>query len=269
MSVLTVDLGNSRCKLRLWGEPGEARPELLGSADVETGPGLAGRVGDFLDSREPPRVAGLVSVAAAQLERELADALAARCSDPLQAPPEPGIAIAALEPETVGIDRVFAARGAVDCVGESAIVVDAGTALTVDAVEVLPEGEPPRFLGGSIAPGPGLLAEALARGGARLPEFEARPGVPALGRHTREALESGVAVGFRGAARELVREVSREAGLEAAPVVVTGGARRFLFDPPVFEGERLVLVEEELVHQGLYAALMGEVCGAPGPWRIT
>ena len=61
------------------------------------------------------------------------------------------------------------------------------------------------ILGGAIAPGPRLLSEALARGGARLLAVEVDANVPALGRDTAEALRAGVVFGLRGAVRELVR----------------------------------------------------------------
>jgi type III pantothenate kinase len=111
------------------------------------------------------------------------------------------------------------------------------------------------FLGGAIAPGPQLCAEALAQGGARLLAVDPRPGARALGRTTPEALEAGVVVGFRGAARELVRAIGDASGLGAAPLVLTGGARGFLLDPPLFAGRDLVVVED-LVHLGLLDALL-------------
>jgi len=171
---------------------------------------------------------------------------------------EPGLAILCREPASVGRDRLFAARAALDLCGDS-IVVSAGTALTVDAVR-----SDATFLGGAIAPGPALLARALAEGTARLPTIDPRPNRPALGRDTKEALEAGVGVGFRGAARELVERVGEESGLARAPVVLTGGARAFLLDPSAFEGRPLV-VEADLVHLGLLRALEAEVAS----WKST
>lgn len=64
---------------------------------------------------------------------------------------------------------------------------------------------------------------------------------------------SGVAIGFAGAARELVQRIGTESGLAAAPLVLTGGARAFLEQPALF-GERSLRVEPDLVHLGLLAA---------------
>jgi type III pantothenate kinase len=159
-------------------------------------------------------------------------------------------------PQTVGRDRLYAARGALEWTGRAAVVIDAGTALTVDAVRPLDDGPfAGAFLGGAIAPGPALLADALARGGALLPRVEPELDVPALGRDTPSALRAGIAVGFAGAARELAARVAAEAGLGGAPIVLTGGARAYVRDVLLDDFE--VLEDEHLVHRGLAAAVRG------------
>lgn len=249
---LTLDLGNSRCKLRRWRlEPGR-EPELAGASSEPSDAGLVRRLELELGAGEELRGVALSSVASPELEA----ALAALCTRALGSrflrSPEPGLAIECREPGKVGRDRLYAARGAFELVHGGCLVLDAGTALTVDAVAH--EGSArPRFLGGAIAPGPRLLARALASGTARLFEVEARPRTRALGRDTREALESGIAHGFAGAARELVHRIGDEAGLQTAPLVLTGGAREFLAEPGLF-GARELRVEPELVHWGLLHA---------------
>ncbi len=165
----------------------------------------------------------------------------------VSARPDAGLVMDIAHPETCGSDRQYAMRAALEDQwelrgngGEAAqvrvIVVDAGTALTVDAGRAEPglEGEgdsSPQltFLGGAIAMGPGSLASAMAARGARLPEFDVEPDAPALGRSTVEALQSGVAVGFRGAVRELTQQVASDAfgSLDGVSVYLTGGARSF------------------------------------------
>jgi type III pantothenate kinase len=138
--------------------------------------------------------------------------------------------------------------------GQPAIVLDAGTALTVDAMDVF-EGAP-RFLGGAIAPGPALLAWALGEGARQLYEVDTEGDVPALGRDTREALLSGLHVGFQGAASELVRRIGQETGLEQAPLWLTGSARAVLANAALFDG-REPRQDPWLVHRGLLASLPG------------
>ncbi|MBK7643517.1 MAG: type III pantothenate kinase [Planctomycetes bacterium] len=251
-NFLTLDLGNSRCKLRRWRlAPGRA-PELAAADELATGEGLPDEFELWLARAGELAGAALCSVADPALEVRLVHTLATRLGERSRGVPDPGLQIACRAPERVGRDRLFAARGALARLGRSCLVLDAGTALTVDALHVEP-GARAQFLGGAIAPGPALLARALALGTARLPEIEPRPAARALGRDTHEALESGVAVGFAGAARELVARIGAEAGLETAPVCLTGGARAFLQEAGLF-GAREVHVEPELVHLGLLAA---------------
>jgi len=247
--MLTVDLGNTRAKLRLWGPPSSgAPPALLDSLEIASAD--TGALEPWLAGRRPHRAA-LSSVNSSARTAPLVAELSRRV-DELWVAPAPPLENRCLSPERVGLDRLYAAAGAAARLGRSCAVVDLGTALTVDALLV--EGERRAFLGGAIAPGPELLAAALAGGTARLPRVEPRPGARALGRITEEALLSGVVVGLRGAAERLVSEVTAEAGIPAAPVVLTGGGRDFLLQPgPFVAGE--LWVEPDLVHLGLLAAL--------------
>lgn len=245
--VLTLDLGNSRLKATYFvGGERRARFELA-VGDVRRS--LPARLAGLSPL---PRVAALSCVAAVERAEELDDLVRVALGFPLLVHPEPGLRLEVRSPETVGLDRLYAARGALERLGRSAVVVDAGTALTVDALRV-DAGGAGVFLGGAIAPGPELCAEALVRRGARLTRIEPTPGVPALGRDTRSALLAGVVVGFEGAARHLVERVADEAGLGRAPVVLTGGARAFLEGPLAALG-REVVVEEILVELGLLSA---------------
>jgi len=160
-----------------------------------------------------------------------------------------GLALALRNPETCGFDRQYGARAALARASGPALVVSAGTALTVDAVvpwddprghaalaevgATLRDGDPPAgvFLGGAIAPGPRLLVEALARGGARLFAVDGLGAeVPALAQDSAAALRAGVVHGFLGAARALVERVGAEAGLGAAPIWLSGGAAPLVRD---------------------------------------
>lgn len=102
------------------------------------------------------------------------------------------------------------------------IVVDLGTAATFNALD----GQG-RFLGGVIAPGLGMMANALPRGAASLPPVRIdAAGNSAVGQNTREAMAAGVLHGSRGLVREILAELHRELG--PWKVVVTGGNARRL-----------------------------------------
>ncbi|MBC8351654.1 MAG: type III pantothenate kinase [Planctomycetes bacterium] len=125
-------------------------------------------------------------------------------------------------PERVGMDRLIAAVGANDRRVENrpAIIVDAGTAITVDLVDAAGV-----FQGGVILPGFRLSARALADGTDLLPIVDAtfRTQAPdVIGKSTAGAIRSGLFWGGVGAIRELVARAAAE--LQTSPqIFVTGG----------------------------------------------
>jgi type III pantothenate kinase len=139
------------------------------------------------------------------------------------------IAVEVDEPGRAGIDRVAAAAAAAVAkdAGRPAIVIDCGTATTIDLVSV--EG---RFLGGAILPGPGLLAKALAEGTSRLPavaDLDSGALPPMPGRNTQQAIAAGIGYGMRGAVARLVAEAA--AALDGEPqLFLTGGSRGIVRD---------------------------------------
>ncbi|CAB1130009.1 Type III pantothenate kinase [Candidatus Hydrogenisulfobacillus filiaventi] len=132
-------------------------------------------------------------------------------------PPGYGMGVDYDPPESLGADRFVNALAAWHLVHGPVVVVDVGTTATIDAVSA--DG---RFLGGSIAPGPHFLTQALAQGTARLPHIP--PVIPdfAIGRRTADAIAAGVGHGFVGMVRELVAWARQVTG-ESAEVVLTGG----------------------------------------------
>ncbi|MEZ5978905.1 MAG: type III pantothenate kinase [Planctomycetota bacterium] len=257
-ALLTIDAGNRATKAARW----ERVPDLPGRAPAPSGEACVGHDGSarraLSDFARGARSAFVSCVASSDVRLTVADALA-DVDVPLVEPPH-GLDLASVRNvHTIGADRLFAARGAFALLGRACLVVDAGTAVTVDAV-AHSDSHAAAFLGGAIAPGPDLLRAALGRGAAQLFEVEIGAfdldAVPALGRESAEALRSGVVHGFRGAVRELVRRVASEAGLDGAPVVVAGGASPWLLaDGGVFGGD--VVVAAHVVHLGLLEAARG------------
>lgn len=123
-------------------------------------------------------------------------------------------------PQTTGSDRLLAALAArMFKPKEAVVVVQAGTAVTVDCVDR--EGV---FRGGFIMPGPMMWLDSLS-GAAQLPFFEPREinwDARQPGRCTREAILGGAAAGLRGAIKEAVRLASITCG-GAPALLFTGG----------------------------------------------
>jgi type III pantothenate kinase len=139
------------------------------------------------------------------------------------------LAVSLPAPERVGIDRLAAAAAArhVKPEGKPAIVVDCGTAATIDLVAA--DGT---FLGGAILPGPELMAQSLASGTSQLPSLAAclwAASPPMPGRSTEEAIAAGVGHGIRGAVARLVEEAARELGSNAV-TILAGGWRSVVRD---------------------------------------
>ena len=119
-------------------------------------------------------------------------------------------------PKEVGPDRIADAVGAFDLYGGPTIVVDFGTANTVEAISA--KGE---YLGGAIFPGVEISMEALFGRAAALRKVELVPPRNVIGKSTVESIQSGVLYGFSGQVDAIVRRFQLELG--ECTVVATGG----------------------------------------------
>ena len=127
-----------------------------------------------------------------------------------------GIRIAVDNPREVGADRIVNAVAAFRRYGGPTIVLDFGTATTLDAITA--EGE---YIGGAIAPGVTVAAEALFARAARLYRVEMVAPERAIGRNTVASVQSGVIFGYVGLVEGLISRFRRELG--PARVIATGG----------------------------------------------
>ena len=117
----------------------------------------------------------------------------------------------------VGADRIANAIAAHAKYGGSVIVVDFGTATTLDAIS-----ETGDYLGGAIAPGIQISLEALFSRAARLTGVRIVAPKNAIGASTAESLQSGIVYGFAGQVDALVDRFQEEMG-GSAKVIATGG----------------------------------------------
>ena len=140
-----------------------------------------------------------------------------------------GMAILYDNPKEVGADRIVNAVAAfewlrrTDASGKSGlIVVDFGTATTFDCVS--PKGE---YLGGTIAPGVEISADALFSRAARLHRVEIAVPPRVLGKNTVHSMQSGIVYGYAGLVDGLCARLKRELG-HPCRVLATGGLARFI-----------------------------------------
>lgn len=124
---------------------------------------------------------------------------------------------------SLGADRLVAAVAAKAAYGAPVIVIDFGTATTFNAVNR--KGE---FVGGAIAPGLYLSADALYRSTAQLPRVDLALPPHAIATNTVHAIQSGILVGYAGLVEGMVRRMREELGEPNASVVATGGLASFV-----------------------------------------
>ncbi len=117
----------------------------------------------------------------------------------------------------LGADRVVDAVAVLKLYGGPACVVDFGTATTFDAITS--EGE---YLGGAIAPGIGIAADALYQRAAKLPRVDIGRPPAAIGRNTVHAMQSGLLYGYVGLVEGMVARFRTELGRDMK-VIGTGG----------------------------------------------
>jgi type III pantothenate kinase len=130
---------------------------------------------------------------------------------------ETGLTIKYINPQEVGSDRIVNAAAAYRRYGGPIIIVDFGTATTFCAVTA--GGE---YLGGAIAPGLRISAEALYARTAKLPKIELARPKSAIGQDTVTSMQAGLIFGYAGLVDELVRRIQHELGRECV-VLATGG----------------------------------------------
>ncbi len=213
--VLAADVGNTRIRLGCVQADQVFVAESVAADDRDA---LGQLLRQYWDALEKPRrlvaasvnphgLALLESVAAEQLEEPVLV---------IGRDIGPPIDTALPHPERIGTDRLCAAAAAYLRLQQACVVVDFGTAITIDCVSA--EGQ---FLGGSILPGLRMQSAALHENTAQLPEVELSQPDWTFGRDTREAIVGGIVRGARGAMRAIVEAYATE--LNTWPTVVTTG----------------------------------------------
>lgn len=237
--LLTVSVGNTRTRIgRFQGSDLEASTTLVNTDR----PALEAAVREAVQSaHDAPAVLATVNPAVSDpLHRVLTDATGGvvhRVERDLPIPIG-----RQLDREAItGEDRLLNAAAAFHVLQQACVVVDAGTAITVDFIDGAGT-----LHGGGIAPGGQMMLNALHGRTAMLPELEfGRPEEP-IGHNTAEAMKSGCFYGLRGMVHELVEQIAESVG--AFPLVVaTGGDGALLFK----NDDRVDRVVPELTLMGI------------------
>ena len=154
---------------------------------------------------------------------------------------ETGLTLKYLNPKEIGSDRIVNAAAAYEKFRRDLIIVDFGTATTFCAVSGTGE-----YLGGVIAPGLGISAEALFNRAAKLSKVELARPKTVIGTDTASSIQSGLIFGYAGLVDTLVQRIECEMG-RSSFVIATGGLA------PVIASEARTIqhIEPFLTLQGL------------------
>lgn len=224
INLLAVNVGNSRVAMGVFlaGElKTTRRVDLTDRANL---PGIIRELWSELAKSELPAVAGC-SVNPAALEflehsiKEVTSQDVQWVGQQLDLP----IEVLTENPKQTGVDRVLDIAAAYEQMQKACVVVDAGTAITINICD-----DKGRFLGGAIAPGAGLMLKAMHENTARLPEVALKVPESPIGKTTEEAMLQGVYHGIRGMVKELVESYATHLGFWPE-IIVTGGDAQILF----------------------------------------
>ena len=221
MKVLLMDVGNSRIK---WGvlEDGEIRRTGHISQERIRSQGL-----QVLTTRIPRRIDEVFAsnVAGTTFATRLSGVIGMHCGCDVRFARSArrgwGVTNSYTQPRRMGVDRWVAMLGAWAEVGGACLVVDAGTAMTIDAID--DEGQ---HLGGQIIPGVATMANALASATSDIPAVRPAPGrggadLGMFGRNTAAAVREGAQNAVAGAVDRAIRTLQSNA--HDPVVVLTGG----------------------------------------------
>src|SRR5258708_3229879 len=139
-------------------------------------------------------------------------------------------------PQEVGADRIVNGVAAFEKYGGPCVAVDFGTATTFDVVSA--KGE---YLGGVIAPGIGISAQALVENTARLPRVDIRRPAKIIGTNTVASIQAGLFFGYLGLVDGILERLLEELGPDTK-VLATGGLAR-----PIGESSRYIQTVDELL----------------------
>lgn len=237
--VLTIDIGNSntvlghfeRAELKhMWRVPSEAR--AVSSWFVKHRP-LSKRLDRIVVSSVVPALTAVTRSASQKWFRQEALVITAR-----QCPLKTKVQ----KPSQVGVDRLIDAVAAHRLWKRNTLVIDIGTATTLDVVTS--QGE---FLGGLIVPGPQTINRALHRDCAQLPLLPLRKTKSVLGRSTNEAIQAGVYWGYVSLLEGLIERMQKR--FRSSLFIVATGGLAPLFAPslPIIDRVHPTLTLEGLM----------------------
>jgi type III pantothenate kinase len=221
--LMAIDIGNTNISLGVYqGE--DLRTSWRVSTDHQRMPDEYGLQVDGLLKHAGLSPEDITGVCLGSVVPQLTGVFMKACQkyldlDPLvvDAGTKTGVRILYETPKSVGADRIVDAAAVQHLYGGPACVVDFGTGTTFDAISA--EGD---YLGGAIAPGIGIAADALFRRAAKLPKVELSTPPSVIGKNTPHSMQAGLIFGYVGLVEGIVARFKRDLGSDMK-VIATGG----------------------------------------------
>lgn len=231
--LLALDIGNSNTVIGLFDLAVPGEPRVVADWRITTPnrgtPDEIGVIFESLFALRGLKTSQVTGVVVSSVVPPLDASMRRICESTFHTRPlfiEPGVKtgvpILTDNPGEAGADRIVNCVAAFDLVGGPAIVVDMGTATTFDVVSS--RGE---FLGGAIAPGLGISAEALFARAARLTRVEIKKPAKIIGTNTTDNIQIGLYYGYIGLIDGILERMLTELGPDTK-VIATGGLASLL-----------------------------------------
>jgi type III pantothenate kinase len=223
MSLFCVDIGNTNVVMGLYEGETLAAHWRIATAHRRMADEYAMLILDLFErtAQQPTLVAGVAIASVVPPLTGIFEKISSRYFDqtPMVVGPHvrTGVHVRYDNPQEVGADRIVNAVSTYRRYGGPACVVDFGTATTFDAISI--EGD---YLGGAIAPGIGIAADALFQRTAKLPRIDLVRPPTVIGKNTVHSMQSGMLFGYVGLVEGLVARFRSELGPDMR-VIATGG----------------------------------------------
>lgn len=218
--LLAVDVGNSQIVAGLFAEAELAHSWRFSTRRDMTADELYSLLAPLLAQAKSPVEDSIVASVVPVLTEQVCSCLAHITGrQPLQVVPgvKTGLKIRTDHPHELGADRIVNAVAGLSLFTGPLVIVDFGTATTLDVVTA--DGE---YLGGVIAPGPEVGADALFSRAARLPRVDLSVPERVVGRNSVDSVRSGLMYGHAAMIDGLIERIHAEVGGKIQ-VIATGG----------------------------------------------
>ena len=223
MSLFCVDIGNTNILMGLYESETLTSHWRIATAHRRMADEYAMLIFDLFDrsAKQPAAVTGIAIVSVVPPLTSVFEEVCSRYFDQIPmvvgSGVRTGVHIRYDSPQEVGADRIVNAVATYHRYGGPACVVDFGTATTFDAISS--QGD---YLGGAIAPGIGIAADALFQRTAKLPRIDLVRPPTVIGKNTVHSMQSGMLFGYVGLVEGLVARFRSELG-PGMKVIATGG----------------------------------------------